>query len=212
MKKLCVFAFSALLLSGCGSGGYGQQSSQSQQSSETGLSSSESKSTVAPTGGTLVAYFSVTNNTKKLASYAQEHLQCDIFEIVPKQEYTAADINYNSDCRANREQNDPSARPEIKVTISDISKYDNIILGYPIWWGQAPKILYTFIESYDFSNKKILPFCTSGSSPIGNSATNLAKSAPTATWLEGTRFSSSASRQEISSWIDAKLLNGARRN
>jgi flavodoxin len=144
----------------------------------------------------------VTNHTRTLANYAKEYLESDIFEIVPKQEYTAEDINYNTDCRANREQNDDSARPEIKFTIEDISQYDTIILGYPIWWGQAPKILYTFIESYDFNDKTILPFCTSGSSSIGSSATNLAKSAPEAKWLEGRRFSSSTSKEEIASWLD----------
>lgn len=153
----------------------------------------------------LVVYFSVTNNTKKLALYAQEHLKIEIFEIVPEQEYTQADINYNSDCRANKEQNDENARPEIKNTISDISKYDTIILGYPIWWGQAPKILYTFIESYDFTDKTIVPFCTSGSSPIGSSATNLAKSAPKANWLEGKRFAASATKEEIGNWLDQKI-------
>lgn len=147
-------------------------------------------------------YFSVTNKTKKLATYAQEHLQSDIFEIVPKVEYTSADIDYNSDCRANKEQNDDKARPEIKYTISDISKYDTIVLGYQIWWGQAPKILYTFVESYDLSNKTIIPFCTSGSSPIGSSATSLAKSAPKANWLEGKRFAASTTKEEIGNWLD----------
>lgn len=153
----------------------------------------------------LVAYFSVTNNTKKIATFAKEHLDSDIFEIVPEQAYTSADIDYNHDCRAKQEQNDEDARPKIKYTISDISKYDTIVLGYPIWWGQAPKILYTFIESYDFTNKTILPFCTSGSSPIGSSATNLAKSAPKANWLEGKRFASNASKDEVGNWLDQNI-------
>ena len=154
-------------------------------------------------GNVLVAYFSVTNNTKRLAEFAQDHLKSDIFEIVPLDPYTSEDINYNNDnSRANKEQNDPSARPKIKYQIEDISKYETIVLGYPIWWSQAPKIMYTFIESYDFSGKTILPFCTSGSSPIGSSATNLAKSAPTANWLEGRRFAANASKETINSWLD----------
>ena len=160
-------------------------------------------------GDVLVAYFSVTSNTKKIASYAQEHLGSDIFEIVPEQAYTAEDIDYNSDCRANREQNDESARPKIKSSLADVSQYDTIVLGYPIWWGQAPKILYSFIESYDFSGKTILPFCTSGSSPIGSSAANLAKSAPQANWLEGRRFSASASKEEVGNWLDACIKKEA---
>jgi len=153
-------------------------------------------------GNVLVAYFSVTNNTKRIATYAQAYLDSDAFEIVPAEPYTAEDIDYNSDCRANREQNDLNARPEIKYTIPDISQYDTIVLGYPIWWGQAPKILYTFVESYDLSGKTVIPFCTSGSSPIGSSATNLSKAAPEATWLEGTRFSGSARREEVEGWLE----------
>lgn len=192
MKKIKTIIISLIVLSGCSKGA---------------IKESESIDTSFPpsSSNTLVAYFSVTNNTKKLAGYMKEHLSSDIFEIVPKEAYTQADINYNSDCRANREQNDESARPEIKYTINDISQYDTIVLGYPIWWGQAPKILYTFIESYDFSNKTILPFCTSGSSPVGDSATNLAKSAPQAKWLEGKRFPISASKEEIENWLDQNI-------
>ena len=192
MKKLITIFLPMLILSSC-------TANNSQSDNHTSI-------TITPgDNNVLVAYFSVTNNTEKLANYAKEYLQSDIFEIIPTQEYTAADIDYNSDCRANKEQNDESARPEIKYTISDISQYDTIVLGYPIWWGQAPKILYTFVESYDLSNKTILPFCTSGSSPIGSSATNLAKSAPNAKWLEGKRFSSSADKEEIGSWLDQNL-------
>lgn len=168
--------------------------------------SSNSDQTIKPgDNDVLVAYFSVTNNTKKLATYAKNYLNSDIFEIVPAQEYTSADINYNSDCRANREQNDDNARPKIKYTIEDISQYNTIVLGYPIWWGQAPKILYTFIESYDLSNKTIIPFCTSGSSPIGSSATNLAKSAPNANWLDGKRFAANITKEEIEHWLDTYI-------
>lgn len=193
MKKLLTIVFSALTLASCSS-----NNSQGNINNDSG--------TINPgDNNVLLAYFSVTNNTKKLATYAQEHLQSDIFEIVPKVEYTSADIDYNSDCRANKEQNDDKARPEIKYTISDISKYDTIVLGYPIWWGQAPKILYTFIESYDLSNKTIIPFCTSGSSPIGSSATNLAKSAPNANWLDGKRFAANTTKEEIGHWLDTYI-------
>ena len=168
--------------------------------------SKTSNQTINPgDGNVLVAYFSVTNNTKKLANYAKDYLNSDIFEIVPAQAYTSADIDYKSDCRANREQNDDNARPEIKYSIEDISQYDTIVLGYPIWWSQAPKIIYTFIESYDFTNKKILPFCTSGSSPLGSSATNLAKSAPKANWLNGKRFASNTGKEEIGKWLDENI-------
>ena len=199
MKKL--FRIPIIALISCSGGSGGSNSSSSQESS------SDKSGTIDPgDGNILVAYFSVTNNTEKIANYAKEHLGSDIFEIVPKQEYTAEDIAYNnSDCRANKEQNDASSRPEIKFSIDDISQYDTIVLGYPIWWSQAPKILYTFMESYDFSNKTILPFCTSGSSPIGSSATNLAKSAPKANWLEGKRFPANANKEEVGNWLDESL-------
>ena len=103
--------------------------------------------------------------------------------------------------RADREQNDPNARPEIGSEAIDLTGYDIIYLGYPIWHGQAPKIMYTFVESYDLSGKTIVPFCTSASSPIGSSATNLAKSASDANWLEGKRFSQSATKIKVESWL-----------
>ena len=192
MKKLITIFLPMLILSSC-------TANNSQSDNHTSI-------TITPgDNNVLVAYFSVTNNTEKLANYVKEYLQSDIFEIVPTQEYTSADIDYNSDCRAKREQNDDNARPEIKYTISDISQYDTIVLGYPIWFGQAPKILYTFVESYDFTNKTILPFCTSGSSPIGSSATNLAKSAPNANWLDGKRFAANTTKEEIGHWLDTYI-------
>ena len=199
MKKLLLTIIPMLILGACNS----QPVASSIKSSNNPSSDSNSGQPIdTGDGNILVAYFSVTNNTKTLAEYASEHLGSDIFEIVPKQEYTNQDIDYNSDCRANQEQNDDSARPEIKYQIKDISKYDTIVLGYPIWWAQAPKIMYTFIESYDFTDKTILPFCTSGSSPIGSSATNLAKSAPKANWLEGRRFAAGTNKETINNWLD----------
>lgn len=199
MKKLLLTVLSIFLLGACSS----NQSSNNNDSSKT--SSSDNEIVIAGESNTLVAYFSVTNHTEALAKFAQEHLECDLFEIVPTQEYTSEDIDYNSDCRANREQNDETARPQIKNKIEDMSKYDTIVLGYPIWWAQAPKIMYTFIESYDFTNKTILPFCTSGSSPIGSSATNLAKSAPKANWLEGKRFAAGTNKETFNSWLDENI-------
>ena len=190
MKKSLLFVFSFLSLFGC-------------KKEEERANNTEEKINITSDSNVLITYFSVTNNTKKLANYAKEHLSCETFEIVPEQAYTSQDINYNnSDCRANKEQQDDSARPAIKNKLDDLSKFDTIILGFPIWWGQAPKIMYTFIESYNFEGKTILPFCTSGSSPIRSSATNLSKSAPKANWLEGKRFASSTSKEEIGKWLD----------
>lgn len=144
----------------------------------------------ADTTKILVAYFSCTNNTKQRAEALQSRLNADVYRIVPAVAYTAADLNYNTDCRANREQNNPSARPEISGRLENVSQYDVIYLGYPIWWSQAPKIIYTFLESYNFEGVTIIPFCTSGSSGMGSSATNLHASAPNAIWKTGCRVSS----------------------
>ena len=156
----------------------------------------------------LIAYFSATSNTENIANHLNEILEADLYEIVPETPYTSDDLNYSdSSTRATREQNDDSARPAISGSVENIEQYDTIFLGYPIWWGQAPKIMYTFVESYDLSGKTIVPFCTSGSSPMGSSAANLPVSADNAVWLEGQRFSGGASVADVQSWVDGLPLN-----
>lgn len=161
-----------------------------------------------PEGGeTLVAYFSATGNTESIAQHIQAVLNADLYEIVPEAPYTSEDLNYsNDDCRANQEQNDPNARPAIDGSVEHMEDYDVVFLGYPIWWGQAPKIIYTFLESYDLDGVTIVPFCTSGSSGIGSSATNLQFLAPNANWLSGQRFSGSASQDTVASWVEGLEL------
>ena len=107
-----------------------------------------------------------------IAEYAADSLNAALYEIVPEIPYTDADLAYYTGGRADKEQNDDSARPAISGEVSGMREYDTIILGYPIWHGQAPRIISTFLESYDFSGKTIVPFCTSHSSGIGSSATN----------------------------------------
>lgn len=141
----------------------------------------------------LVAYFSCTNTTKGVAEIIHNQItDSDIYQITPAVPYSSSDLNYSNDsCRANREQNDPTARPEITGSVENIEQYDVIFIGYPIWWGQAPKIIYTFFESYDydFDGVTIIPFCTSGSSGMGSSASNLHSLAPQADWKTGARIS-----------------------
>ena len=152
---------------------------------------------------TLVACFSATGNTEGVAQHLQALLDADLYEIVPTDPYSDDDLNYNvSDYRANQEQNDPDARPAIDGGVDNIEDYDVIFLGYPIWWGEAPRIISTFLESYDFTGKTIVPFCTSGSSGMGGSAEHLADLAAEAVWLEGVRFDPGASQKEVASWID----------
>ena len=163
-----------------------------------------------PEAGTdvLVAYFSATGNTENIAGHLAAILDADIYEIIPEVPYTDADLDYrNSDCRANREQNDPAARPVITGSVENMDDYEVIFLGYPIWWGDAPKIISTFLESYDFEGKTIVPFCTSGSSSIGSSADGLEALAGGAAWLDGQRFSGSASRETVQQWVDSLGLD-----
>ena len=150
----------------------------------------------------LIAYFSATGNTRPLAEYAAAYLGADIYEIVPEQPYTDADLAYYTDCRADREQNDPNARPAIAGTLPDMNRYDTIIIGHPIWHGQAPKIIYTFLESFDTTGKRLVTFCTSGSSGLGSSAENLKKLTPGATWLESRRFPIGTQKGPVEAWLD----------
>lgn len=160
--------------------------------------------TPQPENDVLVAYFSATGNTENIAEHLTAILDADVYEILPEDPYTAEDLDYsNDDCRANREQNDPSARPAIQGGVENFADYQVIFLGYPIWWGRAPKIISTFLESYDFSGKAIIPFCTSGSSPITGSLAEIEALAPEATWLEGQRFSGSASQDTVEQWINS---------
>ncbi|MDE6586604.1 MAG: leucine-rich repeat protein [Clostridia bacterium] len=138
----------------------------------------------------LVAYFSCTNTTESVAQSIQSEVTNSLlYKITPAVPYTADDLKYYTDCRADREQTDPTARPEISGRVENLEQYDVIFIGYPIWHGQAPKIIYTFLESYNFSGKTIIPFCTSASSPMGSSATNLHYLAPEANWKNGARIS-----------------------
>ena len=151
----------------------------------------------------LVAYFSATGTTRPLAEYAADILNADLYEIVPEDPYTNEDLDYtNPDSRSQVEGDDPDARPTIDGSVENMAGYEVILLGYPIWNGQAPKIISTFLESYDLSGKTIVPFCTSHSSGIGSSDDNLHSLAPDANWQEGTRFAGGTSRAEIEQWIE----------
>ena len=156
----------------------------------------------------LIAYFSATNNTENIANHLNEILDADLYEIVPETPYTADDLNYNdSSSRSSQEMNDPDSRPVISGSVENVEQYDVIFLGYPIWWGQAPRIVSTFLESYDFSGKTIIPFCTSGSSGIGSSATNLHSLTSGANWLSGNRLDGGSSREEIADWVNGLGLD-----
>ncbi|MBD5530280.1 MAG: flavodoxin [Lachnospiraceae bacterium] len=152
----------------------------------------------------LVAYFSATNTTKGVAEHIANGLNADIYEIIPEEPYTDADLNYNdNNSRSTFEMNDPSSRPAISGSVENMEQYDIVFIGYPIWWGDAPRIVSTFVESYDFSGKTIVPFCTSGSSGIGSSAANLEQLTSGAEWLSGQRLRGSDSQETVMEWIDS---------
>ena len=152
---------------------------------------------------TLVVVFSATGTTKGVAEKIAEITDADLYEIVPAEVYTLDDLDYNdSDSRASREQNDSSARPKIGSETIDLSGYKMIYIGYPIWFGQEPRIMDTFVETYDFGSIAMIPFCTSGSSGIGQSGKHLEENAGSGKWLEGQRFSGNVSEDDLRSWID----------
>lgn len=162
-----------------------------------------------PSGGrALVVYFSCTNTTKGIADRIVEVTDAATWRINPEVAYTSEDLNYNnSSSRANREQNDPSARPAIKGKCENLADYNVVFLGYPIWWGKAPKVIFTFLESHNLAGKTIIPFCTSHSSGIGSSDTDLHRLAAGAEWEQGRRFSGNESKETIKKWIESMDLN-----
>ena len=156
----------------------------------------------------LVACFSATGNTRPLAEAVARLLDADLYEIIPEEPYTEEDLAYYTDCRADREQNDPDCRPAIRGQVENMAQYDTVVIGHPIWHGQAPRIISTFLESYDFSGKTLTTFCTSHSSPLGTSAQNLSGLVPdSVTWLPSRRFAIGTQEDELAAWLlDIGLL------
>ena len=157
-------------------------------------------------GKTLVAVFSASGVTKKAGEEIARIAGADFFEIVPKEIYTADDLNWmNKESRSSVEMNDSSARPEISGTVSDMASYDKVIIGFPIWWGVAPRIIETFLESYDFSGKTIIPFCTSGGSGVGRSDAELHKNVKgDVKWEKGIQINR-PDETAIKKWLDEVL-------
>ncbi len=153
--------------------------------------------------GVLVAYFSATGTTRGVAEMIAEIEGADLYEILPAREYTEDDLNWHdSSSRTTLEQNDSEARPEMAGDPLSLEGYATVYLGYPIWWGEEPRILDTFVEAYGFDGVTVIPFCTSSSSGIGRSGTNLEENAGSGTWLEGRRFGGDVTEEELRSWIE----------
>ena len=207
MRKILSILLTLCLIIGltaC-SGGSAEETADTDNGSEAAATeqTAEAESNDSSTGNaTLVVYFSATGNTRGVAEKIASITGADIYEIKAAQEYTDADLDWHdSDSRTTHEQNDPSARPEIGSDPVSLEGYTTIYIGYPIWWGEEPRIMDTFVESYDFDGITMIPFCTSGSSGIGRSGQNLADNAGSGNWLEGARFGGGASEDELSTWI-----------
>ena len=160
----------------------------------------------AKNGKTLVVYFSAHSHTKAVAEKVASNLEADIFEIVPEEIYTSADLDWNdSNSRVSKEHNDESLR-NVKLKnakVENWEEYDRILIGYPIWWGIAAWPVDAFVKANDFSGKTVIPFCTSSSSGIGQSGELLKESANSGNWLEGYRFQSNTSDSNIATWTDS---------
>ena len=154
----------------------------------------------------LVAVFSASGVTKRVGEEIAKIAGADFYEIVPKEIYTSADLDWmNKKSRSSIEMNDSSARPEINGKVADMASYDTVIVGFPIWWGVAPRIIDTFLESYDFSGKKIIPFCTSDGSGVGRSDTALHKDVSgDVKWAKGRQINR-ANESEIRRFLDEVL-------
>ena len=179
-----------------------------------GENNADDKSINLSNSKVLVAYFSATGNTQKVADYIGDFLGVETFEIVPTIKYTTEDLNWNNaNSRVNFEHNASTSndeassyfRPAFNKNLNNLNDYDVIFLGYPIWWGEAPNIVYSFLEEYstELSGKTSIPFCTSSSSEMGQSAKHLhSLVGENVTWLNGQRFSSNASQKKIEDWIN----------
>ena len=212
-----VFIMALFCFTACDNGNTGDSNSvtsgvvgSSESIGESGKTSGSESGTTPPVTATsdiLIAYFSCTNTTEAIAKHIQTETKGTLYEIAPEVPYTQDDLEYYTDCRADKEQADPNARPVISGSVESMEKYDVVFLGYPIWHGQAPRIISTFLESYDFSGKTIVSFCTSHSSGIGSSDTALHSLASPAEWKSGRRFPSGTSQNTVADWINSLNLN-----
>lgn len=201
---LTVAALLALALAGCGASNAPTTSVGTDATSAAAAQSAGAPTQQPEEHKVLVAYFSATGNTKAVAETLSATLSADLFEIVPQDPYTKADLDWNDKTsRSSQEHEDDSIRPAMETIVSNLEDYDTILLGYPLWWGEAPLIVRTFLESGDFSGKTIIPFCTSSSSGFGDSGAHLQPFAPKAQWQDGMRFASNVSEADVEDWANS---------
>lgn len=187
---------------------------QNEQPSETQTDAPAESSDVTPetegeSGKTLVVYYSASGNTEAVAEYIAEATNADVLELVPVEPYSDADLDWTDDnSRVVYEHDNPDARDIelVESTVSDWDSYDTVFIGYPIWWGIAAWPVDGFINANDFTGKTVIPFCTSSSSGLGESGELLAEAAGTGNWLEGQRFPSRPSEEDVQAWINGLAL------
>ena len=202
MKRRCLlilFVVLSLLLSACAKAPQEKEEEPLQEENK----KEEIKAETAEEK-TLVVVFSATGTTLGVAQKIASIEDADLYEIKAAEPYSDADLNWNdSNSRSTKEQNDASVRPQIGSESISLDGYTKIYVGYPIWWGEEPRIMDTFVESYDFKDITMIPFCTSSSSGIGRSGKNLQENAGSGNWKEGKRFAGSVSEADLTSWIES---------
>ena len=181
-----------------------KESSEQTNTAEQEAAPKETETAPSAHSDVLVAYFSATGTTKGVAEKIASLTGGTLYEILAAEPYSSDDLNYNdSSSRSTKEQNDKNARPGIGSEDISLEGYTTVYLGFPIWWGEEPRILDTFVGKYSFDGITVIPFCTSGSSGIGHSGANMEALAGSGTWLEGKRFSGNVSEADLQSWIDS---------
>ncbi len=204
MKKRILFLFACLLLVSLTACGGETATPEATPTEEESATSEAAETTSSNEADSLVVYFSATGNTEAVAWLLAETQGADLQEIVPAEPYTEDDLNYNDDLsRANSEQNDANSRPAIAGSMENVEQYDIVYVGFPIWWGNMPKILYTFFDTYDLTGKTIVPFCTSGSSGIEEAVRVIADMEPDATITEGLRTDTSQMATDVPAWLES---------
>lgn len=183
-----------------------EQPSETPSASQAENADNTGDTDVESTGGkTLIVYYSASGNTEEVANYIASATGGDLFEIVPTEVYTGADLDWtDEDSRVSREHDNEDERNVLLVsdTVDNWDEYDTVFIGYPIWWGIAAWPVDGFIKANDFTGKTVIPFCTSASSGLGESGELLEEMAGTGEWMEGERFRSGASEETVRSWVE----------
>ena len=216
MKKLMVLLLSFVLVFGlaaCGQSQNSNDSASSEASSSENTTTASTEDTSDQTEGTgsktLVVYYSATGNTESVANTIAEETGGDLFELEPADPYTDADLDWtDDDSRVSQEYENEDQRDVelVSATVDNWDEYDTVFIGYPIWWGIAAWPVNEFVETNDFTDKTVIPFCTSSSSGLGESGELLEEMAGTGNWQEGERFSSGVSSDDVSTWISGLNL------